>query len=89
MFYPGLASRRFIAWSVVDGPAASFELDRTVDAGYQVELRLTPSGLGGTGMFWSASRALGTAPSPQHDEVRARRVGDADPSRCPRLEAGG
>lgn len=88
VFYPGLAPRRFIAWSVVDGQAASFELDRAVDAGYQVELRPTPSGLGGTGMFWSASRPPGTAPLPQHDEVRARRVGDADPSRCPRLEAG-
>lgn len=88
VFYPGLAPRRFIAWSVLDGQSASFELDRTVDAGYHVQLRLTPSGLGGTGMFWSASGPPRTPPSPQRDEVQARRVGDADPARCPRLEAG-
>lgn len=86
VFYPGLAPRRFIAWSAVDGRSASFELDRTVDAGYQVELRLTPSGLGGAGMFWSASGPPGAPPSLQRDAVQARRLGEADPARCPRLD---
>ncbi|MCP1373660.1 hypothetical protein [Dyella lutea] len=82
VFYPGQATRRFIVWTVPDGHSIRFELDRTVDAGYQVELRHTPSGLAGTGMIWSASDPPGT---PQRDEVRARRLGEADPARCPRL----
>lgn len=86
VFYPGLAIRRFIAWSVPDKHSMSFELDRTVDAGYTVELRPTPSGLGGTGRFWSASGPPGPPRTPQRDEVRAHRLGDADPARCPRLE---
>lgn len=86
VFYPGLAIRRFIAWSVLDNHAMRFELDRTVDAGYTVELRPTPSGLGGTGMFWSASGPPGAPQTAQRDEVRAHRLGDADPARCPRLE---
>ncbi|MFC5524711.1 hypothetical protein ACFPPA_03045 [Rhodanobacter ginsengisoli] len=86
VFYPGLAPRRFLVWSVVDDRSASFELDRTVDAGYTVELRLTPSGLGGTGMFWSDVGSPGTQTSPRQDAIQVHRIGDADPARCPRLD---
>ena len=86
VFYRGLAPRRFLVWSVVDGRSARLELDRTVDAGYTVDLRLTSSGLGGTGMFWSSLGPPGTPPSPHPDAIQARRIGDADPAWCPRLD---
>jgi len=85
VFYPGLAIRRFIVWAVTDGHSMHFELDRTVDAGYLVELRPTPIGLAGTGAVWRASVVPGMPPSPD-DEVQARRLSDADLARCPRLE---
>jgi hypothetical protein len=88
VFNPGLAPKRFLVWSVVDARSARFELDRTVDAGYTVELRLTRSGLGGTGTFWSALGPPGQAPSPWQDAIQVRRIGDADPARCPRLDEG-
>jgi hypothetical protein len=84
VFYPGLAPRRFLVWSVIDDRMARFELDRTVDAGYMVDLRLTPSGLGGTGTFWSAVGP--PSQSPERDAIQVRRIGDADPGRCPRLD---
>ncbi len=86
VFFPGLAPRRFLVWEVVDNHSARFELDRSPDAGYLVELRLTPSGLDGTGMFWSDVGSPGTPPSPRQDAIQVRRIGDADPARCPRLD---
>lgn len=86
VFYPGLAIRRFIVWTVLNSHSMRFELDRTVDAGYLVELRPTSSGLAGTGSVWRASVVSGMPPLPPDDEVQARRIGDADPARCPRLE---
>ncbi|MEW5833527.1 MAG: hypothetical protein AB1832_00565 [Pseudomonadota bacterium] len=86
VFYPGLAIRRFIVWTVSNAHSMRFEIDRTVDAGYLVELRPTPSGLAGTGSVWRASVVPGMPPLPPDDEVQARRIGNADPARCPRLE---
>ncbi|HEU4669356.1 MAG TPA: hypothetical protein VFR91_01490 [Dyella sp.] len=84
VFYPGLAPRRFIVWTAAGDRSLRFELDRTVDAGYRVELRPTRSGLAGVGSVWSASEGPDMQPLSPGDEIRARRLGDADPARCPR-----
>ena len=86
VFYPGLAPRRFIVWTVAVSHSLRFELDRTVDAGYRVELRPSRSGLSGVGSVWTASEGPVMQPLSPDDEIRARRIGDADPARCPRLE---
>ena len=84
VFAPGAAARRFVTWSVrsSDG-TVRFELDRAPDAGYMVELKPSASGLHGVGETWSVPPGALDARAP--DEIEARRIGRADPSRCPRL----
>ncbi|AND67457.1 hypothetical protein ATSB10_00030 [Dyella thiooxydans] len=84
VFAPSAQTRRFVTWSVhaPDG-TVRFELDRAPDAGYQVELKPSASGLHGMGETWSVPPGALDARPP--DEVDARRIGKADPSRCPRL----
>lgn len=81
--HPGAAPRRFVAWSIAAEHSMRFELDRSPDAGYLVKLRRTSTGLAGTGTVWTD--LPGSAPLPRQDAIQARRLGDADPMRCPRL----
>jgi hypothetical protein len=83
-FRPEAAPRRFLAWSAMEDHSMRFELFRTPDAGYVVRLRLTPAGLGGTGMVWMD--LPGNASPPGQDAIQAHRIGDADQTRCPRLD---
>lgn len=88
VFDPHAQASRFVTWSVraPDG-TVRFELDRAPDAGYQVELKPSASGLHGMGETWSVPPGALDARLP--DEVDARRIGKADPSRCPRLGVDG
>lgn len=87
VFNPETASRRFLVWSLdPDGRSVSFEFDRSPDAGDMVDLHLTAQGLGGTGGPWGGADAEVAGPPPPRDQIQARRFGDADPTRCPRLD---
>ncbi|WP_158881965.1 hypothetical protein [Rhodanobacter sp. L36] len=78
--------RRFIVWSAVEDHSISFDLDHDVDAGYQVKLRLTPFSSNGTGMFWGDFALMSKSQPPRQDAIEVRRIGDADPARCPHLD---
>lgn len=67
------------SWSWQDG-RYSFSLFRSPDAGYQVIVERTPTGLSGTGRFWGAGVAAPKTPT--EEIVVARRTGDADVSKC-------
>ena len=89
--FPVNAHRIFVDWSLnPDRRTIHFELERSPDGGYGVDLGLTPAGLGGTSGIWGG--AVGAvAPgseAPQRDGVTASRVGEPDLSRCARLGLG-
>ena len=79
--------RGWLAWRPQRGraDAITFQLDRSPDGGYEVDLKLAAPGLEGWGMAWGGALgapAAGAAPAPAEGIV-AWRIGDADPARCP------
>ncbi len=87
-FFPVDAHRIFVVWSLdPDRRTIHFELDRSPDGGYGIDLGLTPAGLGGSSDFWGGVEgpfAPGSE-APQRDGVTAARVGEPDLSLCARL----
>jgi hypothetical protein len=84
--------RGWLAWRPQRGraDAIAFQLDRSPDGGYAVELRLAASGLAGRGMAWGGAMGTpvaGASPAPVEGIV-ARRIGDADLTRCPGQASG-
>ncbi|AND67458.1 hypothetical protein ATSB10_00040 [Dyella thiooxydans] len=85
-FDPDARRRRFLVWALEpDGRTVEFEFNRSPDAGNAMDLHLTPSGLGGTGGLWVDAGTPDTSRALPGNEIQARRIGEAQPARCPRL----
>ena len=86
--FPVDIHRIFVVWSLEpDGRTILFELERSPDGGYDVELIQTPVGLAGTSGIWggavgASDPASGSLP---REGVTASLIGEPDPTRCPRL----
>lgn len=74
----------FFSWAVLEG-TVELELVRSADAGYGVNLHLTPTGLGGTGAFWASIPAAPDSPRVPPDVISAVRIGEPDIAKCPPL----
>jgi len=87
--YPGdppASDRGFFTWAQAGGGGISFQLDRSPDGGYGVDLKLVAMGLAGKGMAWGGAigAPAGGGPAP-FDQVVAERIGGPDAGRCPPL----
>ncbi|SRR6266576_669736 len=76
--YAGIMKHNVIHW-VQRGDTARFPIYRSPDAGYDLELTRSPSGLSGWGNSWGAGVTEIHAP---RDSVWTRRIGDSDQQRC-------
>lgn len=78
---------RFLTWTLSpDGSTASFDLGRSPDGGTDVLLHLAPTGLSGSVGGWGGAVGAVAPGSPlvERDQVVAERIGEPDPSDCPR-----
>jgi hypothetical protein len=84
---PPSSAWKFFAWALQqDGDTIAFQLDRSPDGGYEVDLKLVAAGLQGKGMSWGGAvgtPAGGTSWVPPFDQVQAERIGGPDIGRCP------
>ncbi len=86
--FPVDIHRIFVVWSLEpDGRTILFELERSPDGGYDVELSLTPEGLDGTSGIWGGAVGASDPASvaPPREGVMASLVGEPDPTRCATL----
>ena len=86
--FPVDLHRIFVVWSLEpDGRTILFELERSPDGGYDVELNLTPKGLGGTSGIWGGAVGASDPASvaPPREGVVASLVSEPDSARCPTL----
>jgi hypothetical protein len=76
----------FFSWELREH-AVAIQLERSADGGYGVSLRLTPTGLGGTGALWGGPVGAVAPDSPPvpPDIISAARVGEPDIAKCPPL----
>ncbi len=85
-FDPNARRRRFLVWALEpDERTMEFEFNRSPDAGNAIDLHLTPSGLGGTGGLWVDEGTPDSSRALPRNEIQARRIGEAESARCPRL----
>ncbi len=87
-WFPVDINQIFLVWSLdPDGRTIHFELERSPDGGYDVELSLTPVGLGGTSGIWGGAVGASDPASvaPPRDGVTASRISEPDLTRCPNV----
>lgn len=83
--YSGFPEKNYVVWRPSQSDnAIEFELFRSPDAGYSVMLKLTPKGLGGSGMFWGGVVGTRTGAPLPSERVIAERVGEPDIKFCER-----
>ena len=78
----GIHPKGYLSWSYrFSDSTVTFALDRTANAGYDVELKPASTGLAGTGVSWGAGAAKLSAP---RDTVIAVRRKSSNPAECQR-----
>ncbi|MGH8157936.1 MAG: hypothetical protein ACREPQ_07440 [Rhodanobacter sp.] len=79
----GFPRQKHVAWSLLPTRnAIEFELFRSPDGGYSVDLSLAAHGLSGTGMIWGGVVGTTTGYSPPKDVVKADWTGAPDVRLC-------
>ena len=81
-----IAPKGFFSWALFPpANAVLFQLSRSPDGGYEVNLKLVAKGLSGTGRIWGGVVGPVRGPYPPADGVLADRVGEPDIKQCPSL----